>query len=333
MTESAIVEEIDSQDEQIVEDDPQPEPADNDYDIEEPDDDEEVKVPVIDNLDEGDDKVPPSKDKNEPKPTAKAEKEIPGKPEVKATEQVVPDELVAKAKKLGVSDEDLALFTKPEQLERLCSLIEPSAAAPKQEKETAEKPNASYEEGEFKLELDSDLYDPDICNAMKSTAEQINGLKNMLNNVVSVIQRQSEESFEKTFEGFISGLGDQFGDTLGKGTLDEIGKDSEFFKNRCKLIEEMNAIATGYNQTGKPIPKPKELFKRAVNSVFGDSIKKNAKKEIAGQLAKRSNQIISRPTGRNGKDTQTPEQRATTAVREKLREFGANEEIEIEEEF
>jgi hypothetical protein len=95
----------------------------------------------------------------------------------------------------------------------------------------------------------------------------------------------------------------------------------------------MNAIAAGYSQTGKPIPAAKQIFQRAVNSVFGDAIKRGVRKDIAGQIQKRSGQIISRPSNRNGKDTQTADQRATNAVREKLREFGAYEHDEVEEEF
>lgn len=331
MTDSAIMEEDNFED--LHEDGSQPQPQiEDDYDIEEPEgDDEEFKVPVIDDLDAEEQDAAPAKS-DSPKPAVKTEAKT--TEPVKEQKSSLPDDLVAKAKKLGISDEDIALYEKPQQLERLCSLIEPNAAKP-DAKESKEEPakDTPAQDGDFKIELDPDLYDPDLCKAMKSTADQINGLKSIVNNVVSMVQRQSEQSLERTFEGFIAELGDGFADTLGKGTLDEIGTDSEYFQNRCKIMEEMNAIAAGYSQTGKPVPAPKQLFTRAVNSVFGNTIKKNARKEVAGQLQKRSTQIISRPTGRNGKDTQTPDQRATTAVREKLREFGALEHDEAEEEF
>lgn len=331
MSESAITEEdnFDSQD--LNEDSQQAEQIEDDYDIEEPEADEEFKVPVIDDLDEEEQTAAPVKEDKSSKPAAKQEAKAES---VKEQKTPLPNELVAKAKKLGISDEDISLYEKPQQLERLCSLLEPKAAKPEaeqSEKEAAKDTPA--EDGDFKIELDPDLYDPDLCKAMKSTADQINGLKGIVNNVMSMMQRQSAQSFERTFEGFIAELGDGFTDTLGKGTLDEIGRDSEHFQNRCKVIEEMNAIAAGYSQTGKPVPSPKQLFTRAINSVFGDTIRKSARREVAGQLQKRSAQIISRPTGRNGKDTQTPDQRATNAVREKLREFGALEHDEAEEEF
>jgi hypothetical protein len=333
MSESAIMEEDNFDTQDLTEESPQTEAEiEDDYDIEEPEADEEFKVPVIDDLDEdsASSGQPPATSHQQPKPSAKSETKA-AEP-VKEQKTSLPDALVAKAKKLGISDEDISLYEKPQQLERLCSLLEPKAAKPEaSEKEAAKETPA--EDGEFKIELDPDLYDPDICKAMKSTADQINGLKSVLGNVMSMMQRQSEKTFERTFEGFIAELGDGFSDTLGKGTLDEIGTDSEHFQNRCKVIEEMNAIAAGYSQTGKPVPNAKQLFTRAVNSVFGDTIKKNARKEVAGQLQKRSAQIISRPTGRNGKDTQTPDQRATSAVRDKLREFGALEHDEVEEEF
>lgn len=332
MSESAITEEDNFETPDLNEDGSQAEPQiEDDYDIEEPEADEEFKVPVIDDLDEEEQTAASGKEDKPPKPATKAEPKT--QEPVKEQKTALPNDLVEKAKKLGLTDDDIAICQKQEQLERLCSLIEPKAAKPTKEVKEETAKDTPPQDGDFKIELDPDLYDPDLCKAMKSAADQINGLKSLVNNVVSMMQRQSEHSFERTFEGFIAELGDGFTDSLGKGTLEEIGKDSEYFQNRCKVIEEMNAIAAGYSQTGKAVPSPKQLFTRAVNSVFGDAIKKNARREVAGQLQKRSSQIISRPTGRNGKDTQTPDQRATNAVREKLREFGALDQDGVEEEF
>lgn len=329
--ESAIVDE-----QQLETDDtPHTDPVAEQYDIEEPEDNEEFHVPVIDNLDEDDEAIPSpeNKDQTPPKTSAKPKQNTGEEESAVKKQQPLPDELVAKAKKLGVSDEDISLFEKAEQLERVCSLMEPADKTKESQPSEQQTPQTTRQDGPFKLELDPDLYDPDLCKAMTATADEINGIKEALGNVVSALQRQSNESFERNFEGMIAGLGEEFSDTLGQGSLDDIGTDSDFYKNRCKLIEEMNAIASGYAQTGKAIPSPKQLFQRAVNSVFGDTIKTNVRKTIASQLDKRSGQIISRPTGRKGKDSQTPEQRATTAVKEKLREFGAYEETEIQEDF
>ncbi len=338
MTESAIAEEPDF-DPQEIQDDIQPDGADTPYDIEEPQDDEEYKVPIIDNLesdDNPDDKsADPAKEKRPAKSSDKTDDKT-DKPAAKQDKEAassLSEELVAKAKKLGISDADLALYKTPQQLERLCSLLEPKAAKEPAKEDKQEPRTSADPAGEFKVELDPDLYDPDLCKAIQSTADQINSLKNALGSVMQMVHRQSEHSFERTFEGLVSELGDGFSQTLGKGGLEEIGTDSEFFKNRCKVIEEMNAIATGYDHTGKPVPPVKQLFQRAVNSIFGDTIKKNTRKEIAGQLQKRAEQIISRPSNRTGKDTLSPSQRATNAVRDKLREFGAYDQNEMEEDF
>jgi len=338
--ESAIVEENNLQTEDLQQDDLQPDTAIDDYDIEEPaDDNEQFNVPIIDNLEDDDDeKIPSSDDKKQSKPkdSDKTEEDT-GEEQIEDPKQQegLPDELVAKARKLGISDKDISLFDKSEQLEKLCSLIEPAVTANKsqQDKEVSDKQDTSYDEGDFKVELDPDLYDPDLCKAMQSTAAQINGIKTVLNNVVSAIQRQTEQSFERNFEGMIAGLGDEFAEVLGTGDLEKIGTDSEFYKNRCKLIEEMNTIAAGLSQTGKPVLSTKQLFQKALNSVFSDVIKKNTRKQIASQVEKQSGRIISRPTGKKGKDSLTADQRATNAVREKLREFGAFDETEIEEDF
>jgi hypothetical protein len=131
----------------------------------------------------------------------------------------------------------------------------------------------------------------------------------------------------------ISELGDNFADTFGKGSIKDIASDSDFYQNRCKVIEEMTTLAAGYAQTNKRLPESKVLFTKAINSLFGNKIKSNVTKEIASQLDKRSSQFINRPVGSKGKSTMTPTKRAANAVAEKLREFGAYDETEIEEDF
>lgn len=309
-----------------------------DYDIEEPQDDDleigedgtnSLNVPQIDSEETDDDKTPVEEKAETPKEDKQpqAEETKDEKPEV-AEKQALPDELVGRAKEAGLSDEDIESFSS-DQLEKVLSLVKTETG----DQQQTDKPKSDYNSEEFKVELDPDIYDPDICKAINSTAEQINGLKTKLNEVTSALAAQSELSFEKDFESMIATLGDEFSDTLGKGDLEAIGSDSEHFKNRCKVIDEMNAIATGYTQTGKKVPSQKKLFERAVNSVFGDKVKSNVRKEVAAQLEKRSSQIISRPTSKKGKDNMSPERRATNVVKEKLREFGAFDETEINEDF
>ena len=310
-----------------------------DYELIEPDDDDEVeefKVPIIDSIDDDDDG--PS-EKAEAKP---AKTEVPTEDEKAKADTVkeepkvqkAPDNLIDKAKKLGISDEDIKLFNSPEQLQRLINLVEPNVSIDKSEHKIdnpAEKQQTS--DSDFKLALDPELYDPQMYNALQSTAKEINGIKSALNNVLSVIDRQNAQSFEQEFESMLSGLGDEFSETMGKGSLSEIGRDNDYYKNRCKLIDEMNTMAAGYSQTGKSMPAPKELFQRAVNGLFSDVIKKNTLKQISDKVQKRSSQIISRPTGKLGKDALSPDQRAASAVKEKLRQFGAYEETDAEEDF
>ncbi|MBN1457702.1 MAG: hypothetical protein JW912_07615 [Sedimentisphaerales bacterium] len=331
-SESAIVEET-----QVSEEPAKAEDVNQEYDIEEPEDDFEfdpengtnnLNVPQVDNEESGDDKQNQTKDKTQPQAPEKSPKE-PRKQAEPETEQIS-DELKGRAKEAGLSEKDIEGFSS-DQLEKVLSFVKPDTKD--KEPETKEKDDDSQVDGDFKVELDPDLYDPDICKAINSTANQINTINAKLNEISTAIVKQSELAFEREFEGMITSLGDDFSDTLGEGNIDKIGADSDFFKNRCKVIEEMNAIATGYRQTGKKIPSQKHLFDRAVNSLFGDKIKTNARKQVAAQLDKRSSQIISRPTSKNGKDTLTPEKRATNIVNQKLREFGAFEETEIDEDF
>jgi len=240
----------------------------------------------------------------------------------------IPDELTQRAKDAGLSDDDIKDFSQS-QLEKVVSLLpkKEEAADQKQDGEKSDRQSESATDDEFKIELDEQLYDPDICKAMKSAAEQINAIKAELKEVSAGYKQAETANAERQFESMINSLGDEFNETLGKGSIDDIGPDSSQFANRCKVMEEMNAIASGYQATGKKLPSPQKLFERAVNSVFGDSIKSNIRKSIASQLDRRSSQMLHRGTAKS-KPNMSPTQRAEAAVKQKLRDFGVDEDDE-----
>lgn len=298
--------------------------ASDEYDVEEPEDDFDAPASTDfeNNPEENQAEVEESDDEEE-QPEQQEETED-------TQSETVSDDLIEQAKQAGLQDSDIQGFN-ASQLEKVISLVKPEKTEKSEEKQTQETEQDDSED--FSVELDPDIYDPDICKAISGTAKQIKSLKTQLDSVMNALSAQNQQNFEREFDGMVAGLGDEFEDTLGKGGIDAIGTDSDHFKNRCKVIEEMTALAVGFSETGKAVPSTKKLFERAVNSIFGDTVKTNARKEIASQLQKRSRQIISRPTSRNGKDTLTPERRAVNIVNEKLREFGAYSETEINEDF
>lgn len=293
---------------------------------------DDVKEPTPEEVYDADDGSQEEETPDEEKEPASEQKEQENEHDQVDDEQKdtneIPDELAKKAKDAGLSDDDIKDFS-PSQLEKVVSLMPKKEVAEDKEEKSEEQPKA---DDEFKIELDEDLYDPDICKAMKSTAEQINALKSQLNEVSAGYKQSQVANAERQFESMVNSLDDNFNDLLGKGSVHDIGSDSEQFTNRCKVMEEMNAIASGYESTGKQLPKPQELFERAVNAVFGDSIKTNTRKSLASQLKKRSSNILNRSSSK-AKSGLSPEAAARAAVKQKMREYGHDSESEFEDEF
>lgn len=324
--ESAIIEETNEEEIETIQDEPIEETPESIYDIDEPDD--EFEVPVIESLDDEDEKTK-SEDKQEDKEDKKQEK--PAKEETPDDKDKISESTIKEAKELGMNDEHIAKFGSEKVLKAAIDLAK-SYAAPKQEEtKQDQKPEVKTSDEEFSVKLDPDIYDPEICNAVNETAKQINEIKNALQGVNAAIQMYSQESFTRSFDSLVNSAGQDYAELLGSGSIEQIDVESDFYTNRCKVIDEMQAIAAGYAQSGKGNFSQKQLFERAVNGLFKADLKKQARKEISDKLSHREGQFISRPTSTKSNRTLSAELRATNAVKEKLKEFGAYNEDALED--
>lgn len=304
----------------------------DEYDIDEPQD-SEFDSPVIDDLDDGSGEHE-SEDSAKEVDSEETQDDESGESDKEDAQEksTVSDSLKAQAKELGLSDVQIDAFGSEEGLRTAVEIAKGVSSKSDSGKEKDTQANLS--DGEFKVELDPDIYDPEICKAVNETANQINGIKTLLNDVVGSIQEQSQQSFEREFDSLISSNSDDFGEVLGTGSIDQIERTSEHFTNRCKVIDEMSAIASGYAQTGKELPSQKDLFTRAVRGLFSVDLKDQARKEIADKLQKRSNQFISRPGSRKVTKSSNPVTRAEHVVGGMLSDIEAyGEKTESETDF
>ena len=242
------------------------------------------------------------------------------------------DELLARAEKAGLTKDELADFGTPDAAQKALSLFEKkSTATGTQTTETGKEAQTGTQTDKsgfekFKVELDPDVYDPEIITTINGINEhyskQFEAMQGQLVQAQGALNRQQALQFEQQFDGYIDGLGDGYKDVLGEGRGAEMDKTSETFKNRVKLLDEMETIAAGCSRTGKQVPPYNELFDKALASVFKDKQKEIVRKEISSKLGKR--QIIARPSQRRGGNVD-PESAARSYVKQFLEERDTSE--------
>jgi hypothetical protein len=272
-------------------------------------------------------------DPPEEKPaTAKQEPEA-----VKADPKL--DALIARARDLGLSDEDIGAFENGADLERSLRVYErrlmnsvatgqqiaPVAQPPVTQSATAQQLQAAVEEIP---DLPGDQYDEGIVQAWGAMKSMVMQLREQNGRLYQGIQAQQQRESDARFDGFISKLGEEYLDLMGKGSVDELDPQSQVMQNRKEVRQAMYSLGIGLHKLGKKIPPEKVLFERALDSVFGSKTKEIERKRLASTLKKQSKQFIGRVTHREGVDSRTPQQRAIAAVQAKIKDRVEQEEAD-----
>jgi len=250
------------------------------------------------------------------------------------------DALIDRAHDLGLSDKDIGEFDSTEALEKaltvyerrlMASLRQPEPPPPIQQQAATQQARVPVE----LPDLDPKEFDEGLVKAWGSMKEMVRYLNDQNQQLVNHIRAEQGRAEDARFDDHIAKLGDQYKEIFGAGSVSELDPKSTEFKNRAEVYRAMHSLKLGYQQLGTRLPSEGELFKRAVNSVFGDKIlSKTAateRQKIAATLKKRSKQHIGRATHREGIDSRTGEQRAIDAVRAKLRDRGHSVQAEPEE--
>lgn len=234
----------------------------------------------------------------------------------------IPDQLLAKAREFGLSREDVQTIGDTKLLERIVSGLGNADDSQQKTQQKAEPAETNQFDEEFKVELDREIYEDDLCNAVEATCKQINSMRKALAQAMNSTQAMQLEATASRLDNLFAKADDGFKDLFGEGSLSDLDRKSDFVKNRNEVIAEMGAIVAGYNQAGRKLPSEKEVFNKAVRSLYGDKIKEQVKKELVSKVQKRNRIAISRPSNRKSRKTSSPEAMATQAVASKLKSFG-----------
>ncbi len=91
------------------------------------------------------------------------------------------------------------------------------------------------------------------------------------------------EQTEAQFDQMIEEVGDGYSGLFGSGPTEELPDDSQFLENRVLLIEEMNALAAGYEASGREVPA-EDVLMRKLSPVHSPKIGTRFKQHKCGLL-------------------------------------------------
>lgn len=191
--------------------------------------------------------------------------------------------LTTRATDIGLTEEEIAQFEDEADLEAMVKKIEDivgQADEPEPGSQTLAPPDKSKDDKagddsivKFKDEAD---IDPEILANMKAIEKKYNdevkALRQEVADMKSGVQKQQQAQFIKRFDGMIDKLGLEFVDVFGRGSLNDMGRRSQAFKNRDAVRARMYAFAKGLADSGQDMPDEQTLFDLAVNTLHGKKV-------------------------------------------------------------
>lgn len=221
------------------------------------------------------------------------------------------EELANRSFSVGLSEEDIEELGDVEAIESTIRILE-----------------ARQDEPETEEPLDSVSFD-DLPDEMREHFEKLNShyqnriqsLEDQLGNYNQFVDLQSEKAVKSEFDGYVSDLGPDFESLLGSGSTDNLDGDSQELERRVSILEEMNILASGYEAADRAVPEDADLFKKAMNSLYGEQIRGLQTSSREERIAQRRGNFVSRPTQKRGKPM-SPEAAAVANVRKYMEESG-----------
>lgn len=193
------------------------------------------------------------------------------------------------------------------------------------EQETDVKPQEQQKP--FSIELDPEVYDENIIGAFNKMKDyydsKVAGLEQTVKSLSDSVRGRETSDAAAKVERMFSDLAKDSAlkGVFGEGDARTLDKSSPEWKNRLRLLNEMDALAAGYHARQRAVPSEEELMRRALRSEFGQELESTATQKVRDQLRSREGQFVARPTQRDNGNI-SPTQQAVAAVAAKLREFG-----------
>ncbi len=159
--------------------------------------------------------------------------------------------------------------------------------------------------------LDPERYDQDMIDAVEGMKKVIRDQNNEIKSIADSGRRRDEaaagtalQEITAWFDGKVDSLGDDFVDSLGKGSTSGLKQGGKAYEKRDELATQIGVLHGGYVAAGREVPSRDKIFDAAARYVLGDAIDSAKDKKVSASLKKRSGQHISRvsSTGKRKKN-------------------------------
>jgi hypothetical protein len=219
--------------------------------------------------------------------------------------------LTTRATDIGLTEEEIAQFEDEADLEAMVKKIEDIVGEADEQEPGSQTPTPPDKKKEDNAGDDSIVkfkdeaeIDPEILANMKAIEKKYNdevqALRQEVAEMKSGVQKQQQAQFTKRFDGMVDKLGLEFVDVFGRGSLNDLGKRSQAFKNRDAVRARMYAFAKGLADSGQDLPDEQTLFDLAVNTLHGKKLSAVKSLRTKTKTDARSKQRIGRAAA--GKD-------------------------------
>lgn len=242
------------------------------------------------------------------------------------------------AKAFGMTDEEIGEFQDTDSLNRYLTRLhnhmqrfqtpaqpeQPAAPKGDETQQPAEGQASNLFEA-LNLELDPEQWDESAIGVLNKIAEHVNAQSQKfeaaikerdqyIGQLYSVHEQQQAMEIDRQLDDFFDGLGDDYANTFGKGSINAINNPVHQ-ANRRAMVEDAQRVMS--IQGNMPITDALQL---AMQIRFQQPIKQTVRKELQQQIQKRRSQATARPVSKS-KPRNKDEQVAMNAI-QRFRDMG-----------
>jgi len=132
---------------------------------------------------------------------------------------------------------------------------------------------------ELTQEQEEDL-DPILVKQFKAARESVALIKAQNEELRNSLRQRDVEVMKERLDSSFGALSPEHKRLFGDGGLDELDRNSKEFRNRAKVIQEMDVLERAMRSKGVPV-NHKSVFQKALKLTFGDKIQSGAVRNLA----------------------------------------------------
>lgn len=178
-------------------------------------------------------------------------------------------------------------------------------------------PGSQAPNGPFKIDLDTNIYDPglvDVLNQMNEHYQNtINQMQQALQDThasVSAYEEQQHAEFSAWFDRALTGLGDEFATVFGRGSINQLFEGSPEAQARLQAYQAYSDYLRFTNQP--PNTRDDAALSRVVRMTRGGP--SDYQKQLSNQIRQRGKQTIGKPTSTRRNDSEDSQRDPLTGV-------------------